>query len=140
MDSKSDFLGENASTAAHKLRRSILFLLVQQTNRDVCFRCGKKIRTVVDFSIDHKKPWLYVSKKLFWDLKNIAFSHKKCNTTDRPWLRETIENPKGKNWCNGCKKFKSIKSFSKNKNVRDGLDVQCKDCKHKRRCPAGLGG
>lgn len=133
VDNKSKFLNENFSTANGRLRRNILFLLVQQTYRDVCFRCGEKIRTVDDFSIDHKEPWLHVSKELFWDLTNIAFSHRKCNVSDRPWLRERIKNPKGKNWCSGCKKFRLIKVFHKCNRNRDGLSDVCKDCSKAKR-------
>ena len=48
---------------------------------DSCFHCNKNIRNIENFSIEHKIPWLYSSdpRKLFFDLKNIGFSHLSCN-------------------------------------------------------------
>ena len=82
---KREQLGMDNSTASHKLRKLILFSLVQQTNQDICFRCQTKIETVEDISIEHKIPWLDSSNpvSIFFDLKNIAFSHLKCNIADR---------------------------------------------------------
>ncbi len=72
------------STASHKLRKLILFSLVQQTAQDICFRCQTKIETVEEISIEHKMPWLDSSNpvSIFFDLTNIAFSHLKCNIAD----------------------------------------------------------
>ena len=36
-----------------------------------------------DLGIDHQEPWLDVSVERFWDLSNIAFSHKVCNNRAR---------------------------------------------------------
>ena len=82
---KREQLGMDDSTASHKLRKLILFSLVQQTAQDVCFRCQTKIETVEDLSIEHKTPWLDSSNPVstFFDLKNIAFSHLRCNIADR---------------------------------------------------------
>lgn len=82
---KREQLGMDVSTASHKLRKLVLFSLVQQTARDVCFRCHTKIETVEDFSIEHKTPWLNSSNPVgtFFDLNNIAFSHLRCNIADR---------------------------------------------------------
>jgi hypothetical protein len=82
---KSEQLGMNDSTASHKLRKLILFSLVQQTEQDVCYRCRTKIETVEDISIEHKMPWLDSSDPIsvFFDLNNIAFSHLKCNIANR---------------------------------------------------------
>lgn len=85
---KSEFLGMNVSTAISQLRKMILFKLAQETNRDICFRCGERIATIKQFSIDHKKPWLNTDPNLFWDLDNIAFSHSGCN---RAAARQTAE-------------------------------------------------
>ena len=76
---KSTFLGMNYSTANHRLRKAILFQLVQETDRDVCFHCNHLITDIAEFSIEHKKPWLHIDSALFWDLSNIAFSHLRCN-------------------------------------------------------------
>ncbi len=82
---KKEQLGMDDSTASHKLRKSILFSLVQQTFQDVCFRCQMKIETVKDLSIEHKMPWLDSGDPVaaFFDLNNIAFSHLQCNIADR---------------------------------------------------------
>jgi len=78
---KREQLGMDAATASHKLRKLILFSLVQQTGRDLCFKCQTKIETVEELSIEHKAPWLDSSDpvSIFFDLNNIAFSHLKCN-------------------------------------------------------------
>ncbi len=62
------------STASHKLRKLILFSLVQQTAQDICFRCQTKIETVEEISIEHKMPWLDSSNpvSIFFDLTNLA--------------------------------------------------------------------
>ena len=78
---KRDQLGMDAATASHKLRKLILFSLVQQTGRDVCFKCQTNIETVGELSIEHKAPWLdsHDPVGVFFDLNNIAFSHLRCN-------------------------------------------------------------
>ena len=76
---KQDQLGMPVGTASARLKKNIMFNMAQKLELDKCFRCGKKIKTVDDLTIDHKKHWLDVDTKLFWDLKNIAFSHAFCN-------------------------------------------------------------
>ncbi len=78
---KSQQLGMNFSTACSALRKSIMFKLMQETERDCCYRCGVRIETADDMSIDHKDHWQDNSDpaKAFFDLNNIAFSHLKCN-------------------------------------------------------------
>lgn len=78
-DKKKQQLGMAIGTASARLRKMILFGLVRRCGLDTCFRCGKQIGTVEEFSIEHKKAWLDVSIDLFWDLDNIAFSHLVCN-------------------------------------------------------------
>lgn len=80
-NNKNEQLGINVGTAAHRLRKMILFKLVQESGRDQCFRCGDKISSVEELSIEHKVPWLDSEQpsQLFFDLENIAFSHLKCN-------------------------------------------------------------
>ncbi len=77
---KSRQLGENYSSASNKLRRKIMFSLIQECNKNRCHRCGKPM-TESDFSIDHKKAWQNSAnpKDLFWSMKNISFSHLRCN-------------------------------------------------------------
>ena len=80
---KTKLLGEPFSTAQHKLRKSILFSLVQKLELDNCYRCTLKIDTVDELSIEHVESWQLSDKpvELFYDLKNIAFSHLSCNSS-----------------------------------------------------------
>ena len=73
-------LGMSRSTANTKLHRELIWMLLQETGRTKCYRCGKEM-TREDFSIEHKIPWMNSSnpKKLFWSLDNIDFSHLQCN-------------------------------------------------------------
>lgn len=79
---KSSQLGINFSTASNRLRRNVMFHLLCKTGENTCHRCGKKIEIVDDLSIDHKQDWMYAknAKELFYDIDNIAYSHKRCNT------------------------------------------------------------
>lgn len=81
-DKKNEQLGMNHATAAGQLRKLILFKLVQEAGKDICFHCGKRIDSVDNFSIEHKVPWLDSNKpkELFFNLDNIAFSHLGCNS------------------------------------------------------------
>ena len=76
---KQSQLGMNPSTASGRLLKDLLFKFLQDANH-VCHQCGKSM-TREDFSIEHKEPWLDSKDplKLFFDLNNIAFSHKSCN-------------------------------------------------------------
>lgn len=76
---KHEQLGMNAGSAAHRLLRDILFKLVSEAGYK-CFRCGGEM-TRENYSIDHKEPWLDSEDpaKLFFDLDNVAFSHRRCN-------------------------------------------------------------
>jgi len=79
---KHDALGINFSTATQRLRKLIMWSLVQETGKDVCFRCGNQIENVDDLSIEHKAPWQSAPdpKASFFALDNIAFSHLRCNS------------------------------------------------------------
>lgn len=78
---KKEQLGMPSGTATARLRKSILFQLVKETGRNICHQCGKVIETEEELSIEHKVPWLDSKDPvgLFFDLKNIAFSHLRCN-------------------------------------------------------------
>jgi len=82
-DRKAEQLGMPFGTASSRLRKKVLFSLVQRFGLDDCFKCGGKIATIDEFSIEHKRPWLNVDPDLFWDLDNIAFSHLRCNVRER---------------------------------------------------------
>lgn len=73
-------LGMPFGTACNRLRKKVLFHLLEKLNGNVCFKCNKAIELVSDLSIEHKQPWEGRNVELFWDIENIAFSHMKCNT------------------------------------------------------------
>ena len=81
---KSEQLGMKYGTAYNKLRKSILFELVKETKKDICYRCKKKIENIDELSIEHKEDWLYSDnpKELFFDYNNISFSHLSCNVAN----------------------------------------------------------
>lgn len=75
-------LGIKLGTANHRLRKSVMWKLIQETNRTNCFRCSKPL-TLSTFSIDHVVPWRGNDTALFWDINNIEFSHLTCNVNAR---------------------------------------------------------
>lgn len=77
---KSAQLGMPFGTATARLRKLVLFSVLQRHDENVCYRCDKVIESAAELSIDHKQAWLDVDVTLFWDLENIAFAHLKCNT------------------------------------------------------------
>ena len=124
-EKKSKQLGMNHSTAAGRLRKKVLFMLVQRLKLDECFRCKKLIVDVNDLSIEHKKPWLDEDPRLFWDMGNIAFSHRNCNSLasrNNPW-NKSLKAP----WNN---KKLSIEEREKIREEYDGNYYKwCKDQK-----------
>ena len=96
--------------ACGQLRKRIMFSLLQELNRDICYRCGKKIETVDELSIEHKKFWLRVDVELFWNLDNITFSHLNCNNKHRR-IPHKITPPDGYSWCSRCSQFKLLSEF-----------------------------
>ena len=78
---KAEQLGMSPSTAYNRLRKRVLFDCVKRLGENVCFQCGEIIKDHSDMSIEHKKPWLHECPSLFWDMENIAFSHKGCNSS-----------------------------------------------------------
>jgi hypothetical protein len=127
-------LGMSHGAANNKLRKSILFDLVQKLNLDKCFKCEGKIEDVLEFSVEHKLPWENRDSQLFWDLGNIAFSHTACN---RPHTRNNGKTfkppPQGKAWCSGKehREFIDIKEFSSNKANTYGVEFYCAKCRAK---------
>lgn len=78
---KDKLLGMPHGTASHQLRKMIMFQMIQELKRDICFRCGEKIENIEDLSIEHIVAWQQSEnpKESFFDLKNISFSHLNCN-------------------------------------------------------------
>ena len=73
-------LGMNPGTASHRLVKDILWTLIVRCGMDSCHACGKKISRDT-LSIEHVIPWLDSDDPvgLFFDQRNIAFSHLSCN-------------------------------------------------------------
>ena len=122
---KAKQLGMPSGTASNRLVKLVLLDLLQKLKTNFCFRCKEEIVRVEDLSLDHKEPWLDTSTDLFWDLDNIAFSHRSCNiraarrspaglreAARQRWLSST---PKGKSWCMGCKDFLLLDQFNTNR-------------------------
>jgi hypothetical protein len=80
-DTKTEQLGMNPGTAAHRLRKSILFSFAKKLGFNWCYQCATEIVDIDNFTIEHKKPWLDSDNppEVFFDLDNIAFSHAGCN-------------------------------------------------------------
>ena len=99
-------LGMPFGTAQGRLRKMIMFQMIQKLGLDICFQCGKKIETVEELSIEHKIPWLDKenAKELFWDLDNIAFSHLNCNVSaGRRHNKGDIKHPSITSYQRGCR-------------------------------------
>lgn len=79
MKKKTQQLGMNPATASGRLVKDLLFKFVTEAGHR-CFRCGEAL-TRDTFSIEHKESWLDSGDPVgrFFDLENIAFSHKVCN-------------------------------------------------------------
>lgn len=78
---KQKQLGMNPGTASGRLVKDLLFKFVQEQHPN-CYRCNKPL-TRETFSIEHKTPWLDSDDPvgLYFDLDNIDFSHRSCNTS-----------------------------------------------------------
>lgn len=123
-------LGLSPSTARNLLKRNIIYYLAQKTGMDTCFRCGGKIERPQDISIEHKIPWLDADIALFWDMDNIAFSHRICNKPNRNngGVGRRRLGIDGKIWCPKCQEYLSADDFRSNKSDSNGLQTYCKDC------------
>jgi len=89
---KEEQLGMSSGKANAILKKGIMFMLIQKCNMDTCYRCGEKIETVDELSIDHMENWLDSDfpQELYFDLDNISFSHYSCNIDAR---RRTPRKP-----------------------------------------------
>jgi len=128
---KSAFLGMPHGTASNRLRKMILFHLLQKHGENVCFKCAEKIETADQLSIEHKQPWEGVSVELFWSLDNIAFSHLRCNRNHRyqgGGARLRKVGPAGTAWCRRCKTFLPVAQFSPHRSRWNGLQPWCDRC------------
>ena len=78
---KKEQLGIDPGTASNRLVKDLLWSYIVQAEHHFCHQCGAELSRE-DFSIEHKTPWLDSENPigLFFDLENIAFSHKGCNS------------------------------------------------------------
>ena len=91
-------------TARNRLNKLIMFSLMKEVGKDVCFQCGEKIDDIDHLSIEHKTPWLHSenASELFFDLDNIAFSHLSCNVKASRFVPNiTVDHKKGKSGYRG---------------------------------------
>jgi len=110
---KSRQLGMPFGTAGHRLRKQIIFHLMQECGLDQCHQCGEIIEDIDNLSIEHKKPWLHElnAAELFFDMNNIAFSHTKCNYSNQRPRQNLIPCSSMAAYyrgcrCDGCKEAK----------------------------------
>jgi len=125
---KTVHLGMPYGTAMHKLRKNLVFHMAQRLGEDFCFKCGNRIETAEELSIEHKAPWLHSDEALFWDMDNIAFSHRVCNRPDRLIGKQPQDAPPGTAWCCGCQAFMEVCHFAKNRTRWNGLQNYCRVC------------
>ena len=128
---KSAALGMPFGTACHRLRKQVLFSVLARHGENVCVRCGLPIENVEELSLEHKQPWEGVNAALFWDMDNLAFSHRVCNLPPRyvgtpPDRRKAA--PAGQAWCQSCRTFQSAEAFARNRAHPNGLQNRCKAC------------
>lgn len=75
MSKKKNKIGDMPKgTANAGLRKKIIFQLLENNNKSICYRCDKKITSAIDLAIVHVDN----SPELFWNLENLAFSHQQC--------------------------------------------------------------
>lgn len=118
-EKKTALLGENAGTAAHKLRKSILFAAIAALGANICYRCAQVIDDIAQLSIEHKEAWQSAEKprEAFYDLNNIAFAHLSCNSraASKPTMGQRTHGiaatyDKYNCRCDECKAAKSVKN------------------------------
>lgn len=116
-DKKTEQLGMNPSTASGRLVKDILFNLITESGKNMCFHCNNPM-TREDFSIEHKIPWLDSGspKELFFDLGNIAFSHHSCNVGSARPRKYEIKHGTVSGWRRGCRCTDCLKAKAKEKN------------------------
>jgi len=127
---KLEILGIPFGTACNRLRRMVMFDLLRRHQENVCFKCGKMILKTEDLTLEHKETWLDGGSSLFWDLNNIAFSHKQCNLRKGFVRREIMD---GTLWCSNCTHYKPISCFHRERKQRTGYALLCKDCSNSKR-------
>jgi hypothetical protein len=126
---QAELLGQSFGSANSRLRKNIIFHLLERLGENVCYVCGEVIEVSDDLSVEHIKPWEKRSAELFWALDNIAFSHRKCNRPHSGGEKRRIESPEGKAWCGSCRQHRDREDFGKKHARWNGLQPYCRDCK-----------
>jgi len=124
-------LGMSQGAANNRLRKNILFTLLEKHAENRCHVCGLWIDTVDELSIEHIKPWEGRDAELFWDLDNIAFSHVQCNknhSSNNQYTARMKSLPVGTKWCPKCKQPVELDKFAKNAGSHDGYRSYCRRC------------
>jgi hypothetical protein len=100
---KNELLGESHGAASNRLKKMIMFSLLVETQRNICFQCGEQILSVEELSVEHKEPWMAAEdpRAAFFDLNNIAFSHLVCNIAAA--RRVTADHGSTTAYQNGCR-------------------------------------
>ena len=77
---KAKRLGMPYGTAAHRIRKTVMFQMAQHLSMDTCFRCGEQIKDITKLNLEHKVAWLDTDDPVsaFFNLSNVAFSHAGC--------------------------------------------------------------
>lgn len=130
---KSDQLGMSFSAASHRLRRRAMWALLEELGRTDCYRCGGAM-DADSYSVDHIEDWLYVDAALFWDMGNLAYSHKACNSgARRVGFSQRRGRPTvgadGTSWCFRCQSHRPVEDFRVNKAKWTGLQQECTPCR-----------
>lgn len=101
---KADQLGMPIGTAANRLKKSIMFMLLKRLNENYCFKCGSEIENEDELSIEHKIPYLDSENpmELYFDLNNISFSHLTCNVGSARQTK-TVRHPSQYTYMKGCR-------------------------------------
>ena len=137
---KAEQLGMPWGTACGRLRKLILFHLLEQLGQNICFHCNETIESAEALSIEHKVPWQGSEPELFWDMDNIAFSHLACNVAAANrkvqaaaltrWKQQNRKvGPEGTVWCSGHQDFLLVQLFTRKQSQWTGFDVYCKQCR-----------
>lgn len=125
---RAEQLGMPYGTASARLKKLLMFKFAQELGYDNCFNCGQRIETSEELSVEHIEPWEGRENGVekFWDLDNIAFSHRSCN---RPHIynpHHKKQAPDGQGWCSYGKHFAPIDDFYKNASKQNGIQNVCK--------------
>lgn len=108
---KAHQLGMNPSTASHRLVKDLLYEFAVVRTGTKCHQCGEPMSRE-DFSIEHIEPWLDSDDPvgLYFDLKNVTFSHHGCNVSASRKREADHGTEKRYNHGCRCKRCKAYKS------------------------------